>query len=561
MTARFHEIRYAVRGVIDQIIGYCEVLLDQSFAVQGQTFADGVEDIYGIAQSIGGSLDASRPNAKQLENLGRRLAMLSGHISHRSRDLLGFAREHGQTHVAPDLERLRTAAECLVPLGRELAANHEQLAIEQEAAAADRPAVPSRRPGRERVQSKATLLIVDDNEGNRDLLARRLGRAGYQSILVADGGRQALEIVRQRDCDLILLDVMMPDLDGISVLREVKQDPRTCDVPVVMLSAVDDVASVTTCIELGAEDYLPKPFEQSILEARIGGSLERKRLRDLDKYRAKELEEALRQADKAHQISERLLRNILPEVVALELQEKESVDPMYFEDVTIVFADFVGFTRATEQLPAEELVAVLNDYFSEMDRITERYGLEKLKTIGDSYMYVGGLPVRNPAHPVDAVLAAIEIADFVTMRQASEDGVGWGIRIGVHTGPVIAGVVGLRKFAFDIWGESVNLASRMESCGVRDRVNLSGRTYTRVKDFFVCESRSKVTTKGGYELDTHLVAGVQPKLLLEPGQPPPAFARRYRSYFGRDLRDFPSSLARPPQRPSPPAIANVEPGA
>jgi class 3 adenylate cyclase/CheY-like chemotaxis protein len=447
--------------------------------------------------------------------------------------------------VAPDLERLRISAECLLPLGRELAAQHAMLALEQEAASADRPAGPSHQSSRTRTSSNATLLIVDDNEGNRDLLARRLGRAGYQSILVAEGGRQALELARQRECHLILLDVMMPDLDGISVLREIKQDPRLRDVPVVMLSAVDDVASVATCIELGAEDYLPKPFEQCILEARIRGSLERERLRNLDKYRAKELEEALRQVDKAHQLSEKLLRNILPDTVASELQEKQSVDPMYFEDVTIVFTDFVGFTRATEELPAEELVGVLNDYFSEMDRITERYGLEKLKTIGDSYMYVGGLPVRNPAHPVDAVLAAIEIIDFVTARQRSGGG-GWGIRVGVHTGPVIAGVVGLRKFAFDIWGESVNLASRMESSGVRDRVSLSGRTYTRVKDFFQCEPRTKVTTKDGYELDRHLVAAVQPKLMIEPGAPPPVFARRYRTYFGRELPAFPNSLTLQP---------------
>jgi adenylate cyclase len=366
---------------------------------------------------------------------------------------------------------------------------------------------------------------------------------------VAEGGQQALDLVRRHECDLVLLDVMMPDVDGITVLRELKHDPRWRDIPVVMISAVDDVASVARCIELGAEDYLPKPFEQSILEARIRGSLERKRLRDMEKYRAKELEEALRQVDKARQTSERLLRNILPETVAMELQEKESVDPMYFEDVTIVFTDFVGFTRATEELSAEDLVAVLNEYFSAMDRITERYGLEKLKTIGDSYMYAGGLPVRNPAHPVDAVLAAIEIADLVTGRQPSGSGADWGIRIGVHTGPVIAGVVGVKKFAFDIWGESVNLASRMQSCGVRDRVNLSGRTYTRIKDFFVCERR-KVTTKDGYELDAHLVSAVQPKLMVEAGEPPPAFARRYRSYFGHELPAFPISLAGQPQLPT-----------
>jgi adenylate cyclase len=144
------------------------------------------------------------------------------------------------------------------------------------------------------------------------------------------------------------------------------------------------------------------------------------------------------------------------------------------------------------------------------------------------------------------VLAAIEIVDFVTERQASGGGADWGIRVGVHTGPVIAGVVGVKKFAFDIWGESVNLASRMESCGVRDHVNLSGRTYTRVKDFFVCERR-KVTTKDGYEMDAHMVSAVQPKLMTEPGELPPAFARRYRMYFGHELPAFPRSLTRQAQ--------------
>jgi class 3 adenylate cyclase len=301
---------------------------------------------------------------------------------------------------------------------------------------------------------------------------------------------------------------------------------------------------VAQCIELGAEDYLPKPFDQVLLRARIRSSLERKRLRDLDKRRTIELERAVLEIEKAREVSDQLLYNILPHTVAQELREKNAVDPMYFEDVTIVFTDFVGFTANTERLPAEELVELLNEYFTGIDRITERYGLEKLKTIGDAYMFAGGLPTRNPAHPVDALLAAFEILDFIGAMKASGTA-DWSIRIGMHTGPVIAGVVGVRKFAFDIWGETVNIAARIESAGMPDRISLSERTYSRVKDFFRCERRGKATTKEGLELEIYDTASVQPKLLAEAGNPPPAFHRRYRTYFGRDLREFPTTLLQP----------------
>ena len=143
----------------------------------------------------------------------------------------------------------------------------------------------------------------------------------------------------------------------------------------------------------------------------------------------------------------RTLRNILPEKVAAELNECGTVEPMYFEDVTIGFTDFVGFTLATERLAAEELVGLLHEYFTAFDRIISRYGLEKMKTIGDSYMFVSGLPELWPSHPVDAVLAALEIVETVKDMARRADGIDWKIRVGLHTGPLIAGVVGINKFA------------------------------------------------------------------------------------------------------------------
>ena len=254
--------------------------------------------------------------------------------------------------------------------------------------------------------------------------------------------------------------------------------------------------------------------------------------RDQLHERQAELEAARKQA-------EGLLLNILPARAAKELTEKGTVDPRYFEDVTIMFTDFVGFTLSTEKLAAEDLVHALHDYFTAFDHISRRYGLEKLKTIGDSYMCLSGLPVRNPAHPVDVVMAAFEMLHAVEERKKNPSG--WGVRIGIHTGPVVAGVVGIDKFAFDIWGDSVNFSSRMESSGAANRINISERTCARVKDFFECEHRGRVQTKDKREVDMYFVNGVLPSLLDETGNlPPEAFARRYRTYFEHDPPSFPA---------------------
>ncbi len=247
------------------------------------------------------------------------------------------------------------------------------------------------------------------------------------------------------------------------------------------------------------------------------------------------------EVQRQREISDALLLNILPAQVADELRTKESVTPKYFEDVTILFTDFVGFSNSTSNLPAEDLVFLLHDHFTAFDNITTRYGLEKLKTIGDSYMCVGGMPVRTPSHPVDTVLAAFEMINAVKERAKSSSS--WGIRIGIHTGPVIAGVVGIKKFAFDIWGESVNLSSRMESSGEENLINISKQTHSRVKDFFACESRGEVMTKDKSRLEMYFVNGIHPSLsgVAENGSPT-RFSRRYEIYFQKEVAAFPDCL-------------------
>ena len=254
------------------------------------------------------------------------------------------------------------------------------------------------------------------------------------------------------------------------------------------------------------------------------------------------VEDQDRELRKQEELAESLLRNTLPAEVANELKDKGRVDPRYYDDVTVIFTDFKSFTLNTEGLPAEELVARLNDYFSAFDIVMSKYGLEKLKTIGDSYMCVAGLPTHSESHAVDAVLAAFEILDEVGKRQMARKS-NWSIRIGVHTGPVIGGVVGTRKFAFDIWGASVNLASRMESTGEPGRVNISANTYEKVKDFFCCEYRGKIGTKERREYEMYFVTGVLDKLLAgNNDKVPEAFLHRYSTYFQKGLEHFPDGL-------------------
>jgi class 3 adenylate cyclase/HAMP domain-containing protein len=246
--------------------------------------------------------------------------------------------------------------------------------------------------------------------------------------------------------------------------------------------------------------------------------------------------------------SDSLLLNILPLQIAEELRTKGLVDPKYFEDVTILFTDFVGFSNSTTKLSAEELVHLLHDYFTAFDQIAMRYGLEKLKTIGDSYMCVGGMPARTPSHPVDTVMAAFEMVEAVRARAA--EGPAWGVRIGIHTGPVIAGVVGIRKFAFDVWGESVNLSSRMESSGAENRINISRQTYSRVKDFFACEARGAIMTKDRLSHEMYFVDRLLPAL-AGSGNPPTPFCRRYGIYFQKQPPAFPPTLLAPDESSEP----------
>lgn len=345
---------------------------------------------------------------------------------------------------------------------------------------------------------QAAVLVVDDIEANRDLLGRRLKRHGY-TVTVAEDGAQALELMQTQPFDLVLLDIMMPKMNGYQVLEQLKADSALRHIPVIMISAVDDLDSVVKCIELGAEDYLTKPFNPVLLKARISACLEKKRLRDQEQAFLKQL-----QAEQEK--SERLLLNILPKPIAEKLKQGWNTIADSFAEVTVLFADIVDFTKLSSQVSPTDLVNLLNEIFSTFDQLAEQHGLEKIKTIGDAYMVVGGLPVPTPNHAVAIAEMALDmqqaIAQFNTEREQP-----FSIRIGINTGPVVAGVIGTHKFTYDLWGDTVNIASRMESQGIVGSIQVTSATYERLREHYKFEERGLIDVKGKGEMRTYLLLG------------------------------------------------------
>jgi len=215
--------------------------------------------------------------------------------------------------------------------------------------------------------------------------------------------------------------------------------------------------------------------------------------------------------------SDELLLNILPAETAEELKNKGSSEARHFEMVTVMFTDFIGFTQRAEVLSAQELVSEIDHCFKAFDQIIAKYDIEKIKTIGDSYMCAGGLPVSNDTNPVDVVMAALEIQQFMEnlkLQKTVENKPYFELRIGIHTGPVVAGIVGFKKFQYDIWGDTVNIASRMESSGEAANINISESTFEKIKHRFNCLHRGKIVARNKGTLDMYFVEGLK----TDPGK-------------------------------------------
>jgi len=239
--------------------------------------------------------------------------------------------------------------------------------------------------------------------------------------------------------------------------------------------------------------------------------------------------------------TETLLSNVLPKNTADELMAKGKATKIKYNFVTVLFSDIQGFTKIAEETNPEVLIDELDKFFFHFDSVVEKYGIEKIKTIGDAYMCAGGIPEKNRTNPVEVILAALEMQRYMLkMKNTSEIG-GirfWDIRIGIHTGTVVAGVVGQKKLSYDIWGDTVNTASRMESSGDAGKINISGTTYEFVKDFFVCEYRGKMPVKYKGELDMYFVNGIIDNLKDEENGPNYKFMLKMQHIKLQDIEEY-----------------------
>src|ERR687886_242242 len=484
---------------------------------------------------------------------------------------------------------------------------------------------------------KGVILIVDDNPDSLDLLFFVLSDSDF-TVLMANSGKSALQTVEEAHPDLILLDVMMPGIDGFEICRRLKANPSSQDIPVIFMTSLSETDDKVRGFDVGAVDYITKPIQEEVLKARITTHLtirklnrslveQNKRLqqeirerqqkeeelrlsnqaiaassdgiviadarkpdmpityvnpaferltgyeaqeviglncrflqgKDTDQPGLDELREAIRegrgckvvlanyrkdgtlfwnelsispiydseetlthfvgiqmditerkQAQEAlhdqQEQTEKLLLNILPEPIAERLRLEPSTIADSFEEVSVLFADLVGFTEFSAHRSATQTVEFLNVIFSQFDQLAERHGLEKIKTIGDAYMVVAGLPTPRKDHAEAIAEMALDMQQAIA-KVSAETGVPFSIRIGINSGPVVAGVIGLKKFSYDLWGDTVNTASRMESKGIPGTIQVTVQTYERLRDKYLFKKRGVILVKGKGEMTTYLLIG------------------------------------------------------
>ena len=380
------------------------------------------------------------------------------------------------------------------------------------------------------------ILIVDDSAGQRLLLSSLLKSEGYTALQTAQSAREAFVMLglgangdeaKPDEVDLILMDISMPELNGIEACRHIKASEPLRDIPIIMVTSSSEDEDLQAAFSAGAVDYITKPPNKVEMLARVRSALRLKKETDDRKARERELLELTRkladlngqlqhtltQLDEQHRLvireqekSERLLLNILPRPIAERLKNQEGVIADSFAEATVLFADIVEFTRLAAHIPATEVVTLLNDIFSMFDRLAEKHGLEKIKTIGDAYMAVGGLPTPRLDHAQAVADMALDIQKIVGGKTFESGGL-LQVRIGIHTGPVVAGVIGTRKFIYDLWGDTVNIASRMESFGVPGGIQVTQAAYERLQAAYRFEPRGTVEIKGKGEMMTYLLLG------------------------------------------------------
>jgi class 3 adenylate cyclase/FixJ family two-component response regulator len=370
------------------------------------------------------------------------------------------------------------------------------------------------------------VLYVDDEENNLNSFRAAL-RRNY-NIYTALSGEEGMDILSKNDIHVVVTDQRMPNMTGVQFLQHI---PPEKDNIRIILTGFSDIESIIEAINTGmVYRYITKPWDKDELKITIDNAIETIMLRRNNKHlieelkeyneqleekvllRTKEIEKQKEIIEAAKLQSDSLLLNILPGEIADELKKFGKSYARKHDQVSVLFADIKGFTSIAEKLTPVKLVTQLDEVFGAFDNIIAKHGMEKIKTIGDAYMCACGLPLADNENAIKSVNAALDMQQFIKEFGAAnkiQNLPVFEIRIGIHTGPLVAGVVGLKKFAYDIWGDAVNLASQMEQHSEPGKVNISGETYALVKNSFNCTYRGKIETKSKGEVDMYFVDSVK----------------------------------------------------
>ncbi|MFZ2087613.1 MAG: response regulator, partial [Desulfobaccales bacterium] len=489
--ALWARLRHELRTPLDAIIACSELLLgDADDAGQadiipklnlihsaGQQLLEIINDLLDPNKFVSG--DVVFNLASLVANLHYRVRLPINDVIGVSETLLENAAEQGRLDLIADLKKIQSAAEYVVSYIDEIidfgkidaglkksgAEEAERLALidhvmlSLRGLAQDSAAVTGYESG--------SILVVDDNGINRDLLCRYLERQGH-AVQVAPNGRQALEMIAGGAFDLVLLDITMPGLTGYEVLQNLKSSETWRDLPVIMISALDEMDLVIRCIELGAEDYLPKPFNPVLLRNRVGDFLEKKRLRELEVKQQRKLHEL----NTALELRNRFIREtfgsyLSDEIVDTILEKGGLKIGGEKRRATILMADLRGFTSISERLPAKHVVAMINIYLETMTEIIQKYQGTIDEFIGDGILVIFGAPILRPDDPLRAVACAVEMQLAMTSVNERNCRAGYpkvALGIGINTGDVVVGNIGSQKrIKYAVVGRAVNLTARIES--------------------------------------------------------------------------------------------------
>ncbi len=346
------------------------------------------------------------------------------------------------------------------------------------------------------MEEKTKIVIAEDENIIAKDIMKTLKRLGYEVLGSARTGEEIISKTRELKPDLVLMDIVLEGMmSGIEAAEKIMTG---LDIPVIYLTALADNETLHRAKITEPFGYVLNPFDERILYSAIEMAMYKHKINRQLKERTRELEE---ERSKSNQ----LLHNILPANIVREWKEKGFIKPREFSLVTLLVTDFQEFTSISSKLHPQQLVNELNDIFKNFDAIIAANGLEKLKTMGDSYFVGGGLPSPSEDHAELVINAALEMQEFLMKRNVDSE-YKWEMRAGVHSGNVIAGVVGKNKFTYDVWGNTVNIANKMERLGVAGKVNITENTYNLVKDLFECEYRGSAEITGGGTIKMYTVS-------------------------------------------------------